>query len=430
MKVPNELQTALRLGDAAKVAELLARVVDDPTESLAPPHCVFLAKLILSDERYESEWPALENVVETNVVGDWQHFATILLQIESLDIEEHAIDVDHLEDELALLAMLPALRQLNLNFPILSLDRTFPAISQLAALEADGVGLKELGEEIGSLYALEDLLLTNNALLALPQSLNRLTSLRELNVSGNKISTFPEALWALPDLTTIVFNNNALSGAIPAGAKKSKVRFLRLSNNALEDIAAVAELVQLTHLEIDGNPISTFPPSLNQLRFVQLSSDHVRGMWPALQASIALKEVRILGGEQLLSFDRFGDLGSLEALVAIRAPIESLDGLEQAAALRRLDVRIAGGLNDLSPIFKLTELVELQISYLAIHDLPDLFDQLPHLKKVTLNGLPATELPPTLLAHKGITYLDVMGTTLSPPLREQIHRLPIRQIIL
>jgi len=123
------------------------------------------------------------------------------------------------------------------------------------------------------------LILTDNELVTLPDSLGRLTRMRKLMLANNHLASLPSSLAAMREL-----------------------ELLRLANNQLKELPAwLYELPRLTWLAIAGNPFVAPAPAraeLPSVRFDELTfgtklgegtSSVVRqGLWHGVQVAIKL----------------------------------------------------------------------------------------------------------------------------------------------
>lgn len=155
-------------------------------------------------------------------------------------------------------------------------------IDSLAALRAGrltgvrelrlaGLGLTEVPDEVfGLAETLEVLDLGGNALTWLPREFGRLTRLKVLFASGNPFELLPPVLGDCPELSQVGFRGCGLR-EIPAEALPRKLRWLTLTDNALEAVPpALAERPALQKLMLAGNRLRDLPESLQQARNLEL----------------------------------------------------------------------------------------------------------------------------------------------------------------
>lgn len=85
--------------------------------------------------------------------------------------------------------------------------------SNLATLDVSNCGLSRLPDFLSKLGQLISLSAKNNGLTndSLPKSLEGLSSLRELNLSGNRLTDFPEQVFDLPGLRYLYLGGNLIS---------------------------------------------------------------------------------------------------------------------------------------------------------------------------------------------------------------------------
>ena len=132
-------------------------------------------------------------------------------------------------------------------------------------------GLTDFPREIFDLAdSLEILDLSGNALSSLPDDLPRLHKLRIIFCSDNLFTTLPAVLGSCPGLEMIGFKANRI-GHMPAAALPSALRWLTLTDNAIEVLPdELGKCGQLQKLMLAGNCLSSLPASLVNCRKLEL----------------------------------------------------------------------------------------------------------------------------------------------------------------
>ncbi|XP_052123070.1 leucine-rich repeat-containing protein 58-like [Frankliniella occidentalis] len=105
----------------------------------------------------------------------------------------------------------------------------------------------------------ENLILSENRLLAVPACVKSFDNLRVLDVSGNRLKRLPEYL-ARCHLTSLIARNNGLrNDALPKSFSTS-IKELNLSGNDLTDFPPqVLDMPSLKYLYLGGNKIESIP---------------------------------------------------------------------------------------------------------------------------------------------------------------------------
>lgn len=151
-------------------------------------------------------------------------------------------------------------------------------MEQLRAGQLKGVqrlqlscGLTEFPTEIFDLAdTLEILDLSGNELTALPDDLPRLHKLRIIFCSNNPFTELPAVLGQCAELAMIGFKACQIR-TVPAGALPPKLRWLTLTDNAIEQLPQ--EIGQCQHLQklmLAGNRLTTLPETLVQCQQLEL----------------------------------------------------------------------------------------------------------------------------------------------------------------
>ena len=144
-------------------------------------------------------------------------------------------------------------------------------------LDLNRSGLTTCPNEVfGLAGTLEILDLGNNAITALPSDFSRLRQLRVLFCSGNHFVRLPPVLGDCPALSQVGFRATQLR-EIPAEALPPALRWLTVTDNAIEDLpAALGERPALQKLMLAGNRLRSLPQSLagaGQLELLRLSAN-------------------------------------------------------------------------------------------------------------------------------------------------------------
>jgi hypothetical protein len=138
-------------------------------------------------------------------------------------------------------------------------------------------GLTELPPEVFDLAdTLEVLNLTGNRLHELPPDLGRLQRLKIVFCSSNDFTHLPESLGDCPALEMVGFKANRIQ-QVPAAALPPKLRWLILTDNAIEQLPAeLGQRPALQKLMLAGNLLDALPPGLanaQRLELLRLSAN-------------------------------------------------------------------------------------------------------------------------------------------------------------
>ena len=266
-----------------------------------------------------------------------------------------------------------------------------------------------------------------------------LTSLRFLGLTANEVWDV-SPLADLRYLTVLALNGNIISDVAPL-RDLVQLRVLDLDDNFISEIAPLARLPSLTRLSVAKNKISDVSPLLQNeglgdgdvldLRANPLHAESLDMHIPALiergvdvqfEASpipegwevveIADSGLRAALERRLSKGSRWWiasqELVRLEGLVASNSAIERLDGLEEATALRRLDLS-GNAIADLTPLANLRRLSTLFLGENVVGDVEPLMG---------LTQLRTLALPHNLLKGQSLggmislTYLALDGNSL------------------
>ncbi|OBV41142.1 leucine-rich repeat-containing protein kinase family protein [Janthinobacterium psychrotolerans] len=140
-------------------------------------------------------------------------------------------------------------------------------------------GLTSFPPEIFDLAdSLEILDLTGNALSSLPDDLPRLRKLRIVFCSSNLFTVLPAVLGSCPELSMIGFKANQIH-EVPAAALPPKLRWLTLTDNAIENLPdEIGDCALLQKLMLAGNRLQSLPASLarcSRLELLRISANRL-----------------------------------------------------------------------------------------------------------------------------------------------------------
>ena len=200
--------------------------------------------------------------------------------------------------ELTLAAIKPGAKTTVLDVNDNRLEKLPAEIGTLEALEELLVyknQLKELPTEVGALKNLKTLNAFNNALKKLPPTVGQLKSLVELNVGANKLMMVPDDCFAsLGKLEILSLQSNNLVRLGSLAPIAASIKELRLFENNLDAPPSfgAAGAPKLELFEMNKNRLAAFPddyfanmPMLN--RFVVSNQTEKHGGLTALPASLA-----------------------------------------------------------------------------------------------------------------------------------------------
>ncbi|XP_026280398.1 leucine-rich repeat-containing protein 58 [Frankliniella occidentalis] len=149
----------------------------------------------------------------------------------------------------------------------------------------------------------ENLILSENRLLAVPACVKSFDNLRVLDVSGNRLKRLPEYL-ARCHLTSLIARNNGLrNDALPKSFSTS-IKELNLSGNDLTDFPPqVLDMPSLKYLYLGGNKIESIPDDVirvSGLTVLSLGGNRLNEV-PESVGQLAWLQVLVLSDNQLES---------------------------------------------------------------------------------------------------------------------------------
>ena len=257
----------------------------------------------------------------------------------------------------------------------------------LESLDLTGNQIQDL-TPISALTLLRTLLLNGNAIGDLTP-ISKLTQLTELRIGGNQIRDLMP-LSNLTQLTVLVLTGNHISDLTPL-SNLTQLIALAFDNpfffdlidedikpvpglNEISDITPLSNLTQLKQLGLTGNRVQDLTPltNLTQLYYLGLGYNQIRDITP-LKNLIYLDNL-------VLQHNQISDIRPLKGLVLLRLLyldsnplIDELTGIEDLTALRQLQIS-DNPITDITPLTRLTQLIELSLHQCQISDITPLAD--------------------------------------------------------
>ncbi len=153
------------------------------------------------------------------------------------------------------------------------------------------------------------LVLTNNNMTTLSDSIRRLTALRVLSLRGNRLTTFPAGIRQLRNLQVLELDNNSLSGELGSLSELTNLRVVRVDQNNLTSLASTvfgtSTPMQLFNAE--NNQLTALPTTLlnaTQIRVLAFSNNQIASWSGNVSSLTALRSV-LFGNNRLTSIPTF-----------------------------------------------------------------------------------------------------------------------------
>lgn len=278
---------------------------------------------------------------------------------------------------------------------------------RVIVLDLDGKGLNYLPAEISNLYMMQELKLSNNNLTSLPESFGKLQNLRALDLKENPIQRLPESFSQLISLE-VLYINKQLSEDWFADKE--------IHNNILGE---VAELRQLTYLNIGNMGLSEFPPSLQNMKNLEELYAYNNNFKQIPESIGSLKKLRILelSNNKLTSLPgAISQCTNLEGLNLNGNDLTSLPDISALNKLKYLNLStnpFANPNREIEKITSFTQLTNLNISNINITALPENFGNYPDLKTLDLSYNQLSMLPSSINQMVSLQKLNLTRNRIS-----------------
>eukprot|EP01135_Chromosphaera_perkinsii_P000171 Nk52_evm67s32 gene=Nk52_evmTU67s32 len=268
-------------------------------------------------------------------------------------------------------------------------------LSAVPQYEAQNWASKEVIEHFPNLVSLK---LKNNGLESLPEGLDKLSKLEEINLGDNKISQLENNQFGeLSELQVLSLNKNQLKGECIDEIPISDLLILDLSNNQMKEMRLSAASSDLIMLCLSNNQIKKIEGSmfakLKRIKYLDLSNNALESIPAQLCRLIQLRTLK-LGGNNLVA-------SSLR-------PIFSLTKLSV------VDLRNTGRnqMNLTNEWGKFQCLKELDLSQNSIEVIPSSMCKLGRLQRLLLSSNQLRELPMEISNLERLRVLNVADNRL------------------
>ena len=135
-------------------------------------------------------------------------------------------------------------------------------------VDASNVG-KELDFKILVKYknSINELVLNDNKLSSLPDSIKEFKKLTTLSLNNNKLQCLPKSIVELKSLEKLLLSDNQLK-EIPTNIDElTKLQVLGLGNNQLEKLpTSIGNLKNLMYLNVTNNKLVSLPPKIKDMK--------------------------------------------------------------------------------------------------------------------------------------------------------------------
>lgn len=154
------------------------------------------------------------------------------------------------------------------------LNEHSPVCLVIERLNLSNQKISEIPLEIGHFSHLKELILSDNDLRHLPNSLANLTNLIHLNLTYNKFYTLPDAIGNLSYLQELFMETNDLESLPDSIRNLTQLIKLNLNNNNIKKLPDSFEpLIKLESLSLNLNRLKNLPDSIKSLQ--QLKQLHL-----------------------------------------------------------------------------------------------------------------------------------------------------------
>jgi len=248
---------------------------------------------------------------------------------------------------------------------------------------------------IQSCLSLRDIKFNNNEARKLPPSLGRASKLTYLDVSNNRLEQLEHAeLNGLVWLLKLNLANNRLKHLPPYFGAYKALRTLNISSNFLDKFPSfLCELESLVDLDLSFNLIGTFPDGIGKLRSLErfvITNNRLNGTLPVSFHKLqSLRELDIKYNA-ITGIDVIADLPKLELLTADHNAISQFVGTFERLRALKLNANPITKFEITSPV---PTLKVLNLSNAQLASIDDSFNNMLNLERLVLDKNYFVSLP-------------------------------------
>ncbi|WP_196888853.1 leucine-rich repeat domain-containing protein [Aureivirga sp. CE67] len=282
-------------------------------------------------------------------------------------------------------------------------------------LSFTSLNLQDL-EYIAKCTNLEFLKITNTRFEAKYNFLENLKKLKYLNVIGYSDSNYWNSIGELKELENITIRTNAIPFL---GFSKSTNRYRKSKEiNVIDEIKdfpyQILKLIKLKKLVLNGRELTSIPKEINKLENLEvlvIAETNIETL-PTLSLP-NLKELKMSNNLKIKDLgDSFSNLRNLEKLSIFSYKNSiTLGDVSKLVNLKHLRI-IGTDLEEFPNISRATKLEVLDLSSNKFKEVPEYFDQLNCLKKITLNSNPITKIPKEIFSSEQLEEVDLYDNKL------------------
>ena len=204
--------------------------------------------------------------------------------------------------------------------------------------------------------------------------------------------------------------NAKVTDAIGKQPRKPEIRRIDLSETRIDDIASLADFIELQSLLLWRTTVSDLTPLANLTALQRLDLDETLVSDLSPLSNLTALESLELKMTSVSDLSPLSNLTGLRRLYLMETKVLDLTPLANLTALESLDLKMTS-VSDLSPLANLTALESLELGGTSVSDLTPL-ENLTGLQSLRLWRMTASDLTP-LANLTGLQRLHLMGTKIS-----------------
>ncbi|KAK3382340.1 phosphatase 2C-domain-containing protein [Lasiosphaeria ovina] len=266
---------------------------------------------------------------------------------------------------------------------------------------------------IQSCQNLRDIKFNNNEARKLPMSLSRASKLTYLDVSNNRLEQLENAeLGSLTGLLKLNMANNRLNHLPPYFGAYRSLRTLNISSNFLDKFPAfLCELESLVDLDLSFNLIGSFPESIGKLRSLEklvITNNRLSGSLPQSVKNLSSLRELDIKFNAITGIDIISELPKLEILAADHNAISQFNGTFERIRSLKLNSNPITKFEIKSPV---PTLKVLNLSNAQLASIDESFNNMLSLERLVLDKNYFVSLPNQIGNLKRLEHLSISSNS-------------------
>ena len=291
------------------------------------------------------------------------------------------------------------------GFLLTSVPPAIKTLVNVSYIKMDMNRLRDFPPSLRVLTKLEKLELNENSFQSLPEEIATFPNLTSVSLSYNEFLVWPEPISACTRLTELDFAHNAIKEIPKSVRTLTLLVALCMTGNEIEKVSeGIGECLNLKKLYLGENVITRLPDSLGnltRLTTLDLSSNSLSTLPLQVAMLTNLEDLQIQENKFSVTEEAVPGLG-------LMAMIKYFQSCAMAQFTKKIALNVMG-MSEIPPdILQYSQLTNISIMGNKLTQLPEIFGQnLQHLKRINVRSNQLSSLPGSFSKIQRCEFLDL-----------------------